>query len=171
MKHSGKLELIFAAAFFVTANAALGQTFFPTKPQTIQPMAPTYYSLSGEQGLMITVNLWGFVERPGQYVVPSSTNLVQLMSLAGGPTEYAHLDKVEIIRQNMQPDSTYKTQIIKVDLKEFQKKGNQTPLLSPGDTIIVPGSTSQSLRLILAILGPAFSLVTAIGTVILISRQ
>jgi protein involved in polysaccharide export with SLBB domain len=35
------------------------------------------------------VNIWGFVKNPGRYEVPSSTDLIQLISFAGGPVQYA----------------------------------------------------------------------------------
>lgn len=160
-----------AMSIFSAASPLFAQTALVPRSSLNTTTSPTYYSLAGQGGLVITVNLWGYVGRPGQYEVPGSTNLVQLISLAGGPTENAELDKVEIVRQIMQPDSTFKTEVIPVDLREFKEKGGQTPLLSPGDTIIVPGSTSESLRLVLAFLGPVFSLVTAVGTLILILRR
>jgi SLBB domain len=166
-----RLNFFVALFLFVAASAASAQTLLEPKNAPIQSTTSTYYSLGGQGGLMITVNLWGFVGKPGQYEVPGSTNLIQLISLAGGPTPDAELDKVEIVRQTMQPDSSYKTDVIPIDLRDFKTEGKQMPLLSPGDTIIVPGSTSESLRLVLALLGPVFSLVTAVGTLILILRR
>lgn len=158
-------------SMFFLASSLSAQTFLGPKDAQNQSMPPTYYALSEQGGLMISVNLWGFVGKPGRYQVPSSTNLVQLISLAGGPIENADIDKVEIVRQTMNPDSTLGTKVIPVNLEKFRAKGEQTPLLAPGDTIIVPGTTSESLRLVLAILAPLLSLVTAVGTVILISRR
>lgn len=162
---------VMAMFVLLLAPSLFAQTLLGPRDASAQSMAPTYYALSGQSGLMISVNLWGFVGKPGRYEVPSSTNLVQLISLAGGPIENAELDKVEIVRQAMQPDSTVKTEVIPVNLEDFKTKGEQTPLLSPGDTIVVPGSTSESLRLLLAFLAPVFSLVTAVGTLILIMRR
>ena len=44
------------------------------------------------------VNIWGFVQKPGRYEVPSSTGLIQLISFAGGPVQYAKLDEVKLTR-------------------------------------------------------------------------
>ncbi len=155
--------------FFACSLSA--QTMLGPNEPTTQPMSPSYYALNGESGLTISVNLWGYVGKPGRYDVPSSTDLVQLISLAGGPTADAELNKVEIVRQEMQPDSTFRPKVIPVNLEKFKSDGDQTPLLSPGDTIIVPGSSTESLRLALSILAPLFSLVTAVGTLILILRR
>ena len=171
MSYLKRLCFFMSMLIFLAAGSAFAQSALVPQSAPNTSTAPTYYSLAGQGGLVITVNLWGYVGKPGQYEVPSSTNLVQLISLAGGPTENAELDKVEIVRQTMQPDSTFKTEVIPVNLQEFKAKGGQTPLLSPGDTIVVPGSSSESLRLVLAFLGPLFSLITALGTLILILRR
>ena len=44
------------------------------------------------------VNLWGFVKNPGRYEVPISTDLVQLLSYAGGPLPDADLGSVKVTR-------------------------------------------------------------------------
>ncbi len=166
-----KQSFVMAMFVFFFASSLFAQTMLgPNTPQT-QPMSPSYYALNWESGLTISVNLWGYVGKPGRYDVPTSTDLIQLISLAGGPIENAELDKVEIVRQVMQPDSTLKAEVIHVDLKKFKAKGEQPPSLLPGDTIIVPGSSTESLRLTLSILAPLFSLVTAVGTLVLILRR
>jgi protein involved in polysaccharide export with SLBB domain len=47
---------------------------------------------------MMQVNIWGFVEKPGRYEVPATTDLIQLISLAGGPQLYSKMEKVKITR-------------------------------------------------------------------------
>lgn len=162
----------FIAMFtFLAATPALAQSTLVPQGTTITPSAPTLYSLTAQGGLLITVNLWGYVGKPGQYEVPSSTDIVQLISLAGGPAPDAEMDKVEIVRRTMQADSSVKTEVIPVNLTDFKEKGDTPPLLSPGDTIMVPGDTHESLRLFLSIIAPVFSVLTSIGTLILILRR
>ena len=43
------------------------------------------YFLGTDDQLLIKVNVWGFVAKPGQYLVPSGTDLISLISFAGGP--------------------------------------------------------------------------------------
>lgn len=167
-----KRFILFIAMFtFLAAGPVLAQSTLVPQGTTITPSTPTLYSLTTQGGLLITVNLWGYVGKPGQYEVPSSTDIVQLISLAGGPAPNAEIDKVEIVRRITQPDSSVKTEVIPVNLTEFKEKGDTPPLLSPGDTIIVPGETHESLRLFLSIIAPIFSLLTSIGTMILILRR
>lgn len=171
MNYPMRQSVITAMLIISFTASPSAQTLSGTKEAPTRSMVPTSYALSEQGGLMISVDLWGFVGNPGRYRVLSPTSVVQLISLAGGPAEDAELDKVEIVRQTMLPDSTLKSEIIPVNLEEFKAKGGQTPLLAPGDTIIVPGSTKNSWQLVLAILGPLFSLVTAVGTLILILRR
>jgi SLBB domain-containing protein len=95
-------------------------------------------SLSGSEQLKIKAYIWGQVRNPGLYIIPDDTDLLTLISSAGGPTENAKLTKIKLIR----PTETGESVII-VNLKEYTKTGNKDliPLLQPGDTIIVPGTT------------------------------
>ena len=96
---------------------------------------PAQYILGGESDiLLIRVNLWGHIQRPGIYSIPSSYGLIDLISSAGGPLSTARLSDVRIIRSNQQ--------VINVDVEQFIKTGNSEllPLMQPGDTIIVSGS-------------------------------
>ncbi|MDO9576509.1 MAG: hypothetical protein Q7J16_01355, partial [Candidatus Cloacimonadales bacterium] len=66
------------------------------------------------------------------------TDLLTLISSAGGPTENANLKKVRIIRA-----SGGEEKIIFVNLNEFIENGDEEliPVLQPGDTVIIAGST------------------------------
>jgi hypothetical protein len=56
------------------------------------------YFLGEQDELLIKVNIWGFVRKPGQYMVPTNTDLISLISFAGGPLEQAKIKKVKLIR-------------------------------------------------------------------------
>ena len=56
------------------------------------------YYLGEQDELLIKVNIWGFVQKPGQYMVPSGTDLISLISFAGGPREQAKLKNIKVIR-------------------------------------------------------------------------
>ena len=95
-------------------------------------------SLTGTQQLKIRTYIWGQVRNPGLYIVPDDTDLLTLISSAGGPTENAKLSKIRIIRSTEEGDK-----VIWVDLKEYLETGQPEliPILKPGDTVIVSGST------------------------------
>ena len=94
-------------------------------------------TLEGTELLKIKTYIWGQVRKPGLYIVPDDTDLLTLISSAGGPTENANLTKVRIIRTNENEEK-----VIWVDLQEYIDHGDYSliPTLQPGDTIIVSGS-------------------------------
>ena len=106
---------------------------------------PAQYILGGKDILLINVNLWGHVQRPGIYSIPSSYGLVDLISSAGGPLTSARLSEVRIIRSNQE--------VIKVDVEQYIKTGDSTllPVLQPGDTIVVSGSIGDIFARMLGI--------------------
>ena len=57
------------------------------------------YILGDEEQLEMIVAIWGEVKNPGEHRVPYNTNLVELISVAGGPTRSAKLSKVQLTRQ------------------------------------------------------------------------
>lgn len=165
-----KSSIVLACLVFLSTTA-VAQDIFGNRNAPSGSSAPSYYYLGGREGLTISVNLWGFVKNPGRYEVPSSTDLVQLISLGGGPLEHAELDGVKIARQIMQPDSTYKTEVIPVDLDRFRKTGEKTPLLLPGDTIIVPGSTFSTIQQIVSLFRDVGLVLSGVGTLLLVLRR
>ncbi|HNW99851.1 MAG TPA: SLBB domain-containing protein [Candidatus Cloacimonadota bacterium] len=128
------LVIVMSAAFGQVANTAS----YPMMPTMNNASAYTYSgSMSNEEKLKIYTYIWGQVLRPGLYIVPDDTDLLTLLSLAGGPSENAKLTKIRIIR----PTSTSQ-KVIMVNLKEYMETGNETliPILQPGDTVIVSGT-------------------------------
>jgi len=124
---------------------------------------PAQYILGGADILLINVNLWGHVQRPGIYSIPSSYGLIDLISSAGGPLATARLSDVRIIRTNQQ--------VINVDVEKFIKTGNSEllPLLQPGDTIIVSGSAYDVFTRFIGIVRDIAIIVNAIYLISLIN--
>ena len=98
------------------------------------------YFLGNQDQVLMPVNVWGFVNMPGQYMVPLETDLVSLLSWAGGPREDARIKRIRVVRSTAEGDSSM---VIDVDVKSFVDTGNlqQNPLLLPGDTVVVSGTT------------------------------
>lgn len=99
---------------------------------------PVQSQVSAGPGLTIKVHVWGEVKKPGLLAVPSNTDLMELLSLAGGPTDYANLGKVKLIRRERAEE-----QIFVIDLGEYLNKGDPTCLmiLRSGDAVVVPKSS------------------------------
>lgn len=106
--------------------------------QSVRNRAAQYY-LGYEDELLIPVNVWGFVLKPGQYMVPNNTDLISLLSFAGGPSEDAKISNIRIIRS----DPKLGNIVYRVNVKKYIESGDERliPTLKPGDTIIVKGTT------------------------------
>ncbi len=144
-----KIKLLF---FFFILSAGLYAQSLDQMPNFNQPQAtstfsdrPAQYILGTDDILLVNVNLWGHVQRPGIYSVPSSYTLIDLISSAGGPLKTARLSDVRIVRKNQE--------VIQVDIEKFLKTGDISliPLLQPGDTIIVSGSIQDVFTRMVAI--------------------
>jgi len=81
------------------------------------------------------VFITGEVTTPGAYPLAGPRTVMQLISLAGGLTEYADKANVTIIRHEQG-----RTRSLKFNYKDVSqgKKVEQNILLLPGDTVVVP---------------------------------
>jgi polysaccharide export outer membrane protein len=77
----------------------------------------------------------GQVNRPGEFVMAGNADVMQAIGMAGGPTVFAQVDDIKIIRR------TNGTQIsipFKFSDIEAGRKLEQNIMLRAGDTIVVP---------------------------------
>lgn len=58
------------------------------------------YLLGDEEQLKMKVHIWGEVRNPGEMTVPYETTVLELISKAGGPAQYANLSKVRVTRES-----------------------------------------------------------------------
>lgn len=114
--------------------------FAQTTPGQITGGGAAQYVLGARDEVLMPVNIWGFVNKPGQYMVPYDTDLVSLLSYAGGPREEAKITDIKIVRNSKIVSSD---SVLVVDVKNFIKTADQieNPVLKPGDTVVVSGST------------------------------
>jgi protein involved in polysaccharide export with SLBB domain len=82
--------------------------------------------------------VWGQVRAPGAYSFVASPDIVELLSAGGGPTEYANLRRVILIRAVTQKRT-------RIDLQKMMDSG-QVARLAPGDVVIVPSSPWYNVR-------------------------
>ena len=130
-----------ALLIIITSIFSFSQTNTPT-----QGSGAAQYILGGRDQVLMAVNVWGFVGKPGQYMVPYGTDLISLLSYAGGPREEAKIKSIKVVRGG---DGEKKQgEVIKVNVKEFLEKGNNAsiPTLKPGDTVVVSGTTFNFVR-------------------------
>jgi protein involved in polysaccharide export with SLBB domain len=125
------------------------------------PEYPSNYTSTAplDEELLVRVSVWGEVARAGFYEVPDGTNAVQLISYAGGPTEYANLKHVRVTRAGEMPAGD-------VDVRAYLNTGdlNAVPVLKPGDTIFVPKNQRYAWTTFVAVMS---QLAVVAGTVML----
>jgi DNA uptake protein ComE-like DNA-binding protein len=115
----------------------------PTQ-QAIRTDASRYVLSAKSDALLMTVKVWGEVQKPGLYDVPIGTDLVELISSAGGPTSRAKLSKVKIIREGT--NDTENT-VSLINIKEYLDTGNAENIveIKANDTVVVPVKPIQYL--------------------------
>lgn len=106
------------------------------------------YSLGEENRLEMVVHIIGEVQKPGKYRVRDDTNLIELLSEAGGPTEFSNLSAVTIIHvesdslANGQDGTKHNngTRILKYNINKYlnEESAWSAPILEPGDVVLVP---------------------------------
>lgn len=126
--------------FFQLAGIPQAQTEETNSEQNSNAASQYYLERGTESKLMIKVNVWGAVEKPGSQYVPDGSDLISVLSAAGGPIQGAKLSQVRLVRNF---DGEKRNMM--VDVNRCLKKGDpgQLPKIKPGDTIIVPKSKAS----------------------------
>lgn len=115
------------------------------------------YMLGEGKRLEMVVHIIGEVKRPGEYRVADNTNIVELLSKAGGPTQFSNLGSVIITRiehelsannHNGTARLTKGNRIIKYNVSNYLKSNNAIPppKLKPGDIVLVPRNSWHRWR-------------------------
>jgi polysaccharide export outer membrane protein len=81
------------------------------------------------------VYVTGLVAKPGAYPISTPTTVLQLLSLAGGVSEFADTKNIVVMRFESGQQKAYKFNYREVKKGEKLK---QNILLQPGDTVVVP---------------------------------
>ncbi|MFQ5605361.1 MAG: polysaccharide biosynthesis/export family protein [bacterium] len=103
------------------------------------------------------VHIIGEVKRPGEYRVDDNTNIMELISKAGGPTEFSNLNSVSITRVDFDVSTNGKNgyshikkgnKIIKYNVHDYLTKSYKAlpPILKPGDIILIPRNSWHKWR-------------------------
>lgn len=123
---------------------------------------------SGTDDSLISVYLLGAVAKPGLYHVPVNTDLISLLTLAGGATQNAETDEILIKGQN--PGASRRE--IHFDLeKSMRDGGTGKVMLASNDLVYVtpakPALTTQALTYI----GLVSSILAIVATGLIINDR
>jgi len=132
------LSVIASILLFGTATVSLAQTEADAQRDELKSASQYYLERGTESKMMMKVNVWGAVKQPGSQYVPDGTDLIGVLSAAGGPADGAKLSKVRLVR-NFNGDKHHQV----INISRCLKKGDvqNLPELKPGDTVIVPKSS------------------------------
>ena len=145
-------SLTAACIFLITVPISAQTTESGLAPALSRGSAASYYYIGKPGELTMNVNLWGAVKNPGRYEVPSSTDLVQLPSYAGGPLEAASLGSVKITRLVKKEGGATRGEYM-VDLTNLADLETTKLALNPGDTIYIDYSSWNTWRDVFIVVG------------------
>ncbi len=119
MKHSLRFRsvslltlaaLLGQIAFVPVASAARGENILDMKgPQ----QTAEYIFRNSPRDNLITVQIFGSVARPGMYYVPEDTDLMKLLTLAGGVETSSELDEVVVRKMDGKPWAAMRSSYVK----------------------------------------------------------
>ena len=99
--------------------------------------------LTDEKGnIMMYVNIWGHVGKPGHHLVYEGIDLATIMSVVGGPKSGANMKKVRVYREIPEEDGAL---VYHLDFEKFVSSGDRSEFIriKPNDTIIIPEKISN----------------------------
>ncbi len=163
------LSIFFLILFYQAVSAQNKDIQIGTPFNKYQSYQGAFYDYSEPESINKKVAVWGFVKYPGKYVVPGESDVMDLLSYAGGPTDYAEMENFRLFRLNS--DSSY--YVFNIDwnalLWEDSVKNITTklPELKPGDILMVPGDQRLYFKDWLSISLSIFSAMVSLAILIL----
>ncbi len=100
---------------------------------------PTVFvSVTPAQGF--TVHVLGEVQTPKFYQVPEGTSIQEVITLAGGLTEFADLKHIRLIRKEADADQEEQVQERIIDFSQFIENTDLSanPILKANDMLVIP---------------------------------
>lgn len=113
---------------------------------------PGGYIVGEQRTLEMVVSVWGEVLRPGEYRVSDATDVLQLLSKAGGPTEFAKLSGVTITHAPGTGGDKPRIEKVAIDQYLHWAKATAPPRLEPGDVVVVPRNAFSKWKQVAGIL-------------------
>ena len=110
-----------------------------------------------------TVRIIGAVDKPGRYQFNSDMTLLDLLAVAGGPTENAYLEEIMVV--NISTANKKDNVSTTFNLPEFVKHPdfNNLPLVRVGDTVYVPDVSQSNWNVFMASVKDAVSIVSLVA--------
>ena len=132
--------------FLMVINAQSGFFTQNISPQisegVAQPLVERYqmssqrYHTDKEGNILMFVNVWGHVNKPGRIMVDEGIDVATLLSITGGPKKGANMKHIRVYREFPDEDGNFSHEI---NLENFIDSGNRDGLITilPNDTYII----------------------------------
>ncbi len=159
------IALVFLYAVSMQAQMNVGSLMSATSDR----VTTTNYFFARPNDLTIIVNVVGFVQRPGRYEIASNIDLVNLISLAGGPMSDGDLNDVKITRI-IKDGEKFRRKDIRVDCEDLTTVRAEELVLAPGDVVTIDRTSWSAFRDGFSVVLSAAVLVTAVSQIVLISK-
>lgn len=170
-------------SIFIIINLSIISSSFAQDFDIGNYYRPSQYILGDKDEILIKVNIWGYVRKPGQYLVPRHTDLISLISFAGGPLDGANLEEVRLLQEkriegnghfetdgipNSKPEATIK----KINIKKYIETGATAymPTLKANDTVVVAQTFGNKMHKFLGF-NSVFSMIAAGASIALIVER
>ena len=129
----------------------------PSDGSSSLPKQSVYVYGDGSFAMLMPVQILGAVSKPGIHYVPSHTDVLTLISLAGGTTPHASTEDITVKRQKT---PTAGSEVMNVNLKQLVEDPKaQSPRLAANDTILVaeekPFLSDNAVRIVTLVAGLA----------------
>lgn len=123
-----------------------------------------YFALPSKGKILIPVHIWGEVNKSGLHYIPSETDVVKALSLAGGPRTAAKLENVKLTRVENNSTKEYT-----FDMSGGGNTEAHQSKLNPGDTIFVEKNYFYENRIYYTTLAGVFA--TLVSAFVLYQRM
>ena len=122
------------------------------------------YLTDDKGNVLMYVNVWGTVNKPGRQLVYEGIDLATLLSIVGGPMSGADMRKVRLYRET--PDAGDVLSYV-INLESFIKTGDRSEFIKikPNDTILIPGTLTGTILKQIGTFNTIFSLLNLYFTI------
>lgn len=111
----------------------------------------------------LSVSVLGEVKVPGTYKLDKeNTNLVEVLAMAGGPTEFGKVYKIKIIRGNLKSP-----QIIEIDLGNASSLALDAIVIQDKDIIYIEPTKNKIRGTAFTVISPYFIIISSISSIII----
>lgn len=106
------------------------------------PNTGTRYFTDEDGNVRMWINIWGHVNKPGNYLVYNNTDVITVLAMAGGLRSGAAIDRIKLYREL--PDM-HGNLLYTINMKNFVESGDRKvfPNVLPNDAFYVPQRTSS----------------------------